>query len=223
MPVRQYGSFQPGTGTGGAGEHWGALSYRFAPEIFTLATELREKHAGSKLTENVTAGDWGVTYDELESNYWRAEQLLGVSGKAGNLRGQKIEGGNIFEAPRQNEYPLPPHKTSHAVALFQKAARESGYHPYPLPAATLSQPYRNPDGIARAGCAYCGFCTRFGCLIGAKAQPTNILLPPRRAYKKTFSLRAGAQVRRVLHRDGTAEGVSYTDAATAKSSSNPPA
>ncbi len=210
VPVRQYGSFQPGTGTGGAGEHWGALSYRFGPEIFTLGSELREKHPGSKVTENVTAQDWGVTYDELESNYWRAEQMMGVSGKAGNLRGQKIEGGNVFEAPRQHEYPLPPHKTSYAAALFQKTAHESGYHPYPLPAATLSQAYRNPDGISRAGCAYCGFCTRFGCMIGAKAQPTNTLLPLLE-HKKNFSLRAGAQVRRIMHRDGKAEGVSYTD------------
>jgi gluconate 2-dehydrogenase alpha chain len=220
VPVRQYGSFQPGTGTGGAGEHWGALSYRFGPEIFSLGSELREKHPGAKATENVTAQDWGVTYDELESNYWRAEQMLGVSGKAGNLRGQKVEGGNVFEASRQHEYPLPPHKTSYAAALFQKTAHDAGYHPYPLPAATLSQAYRNPDGIARAGCAYCGFCTRFGCMIGAKAQPTNTLLPLLE-HKKNFSLRAGAQVRRIMHRDGKAEGVSYTDAATGEEFEQP--
>ncbi len=211
VPVRQYGSFQPGAGTGGAGEHWGALSYRFAPEIFQLGSELKDKYKGSRLTKDVTAQDYGVTYDELESNYYRAEQMLGVSGKAGNLRGQKIEGGNVFEAPRRQEYPLPPHKTSYAASLFRAAAIESGYHPYPLPAATLSQTYKNPDGITRAGCAYCGFCTRFGCMIGAKAQPTNTLLPLLE-HKKNFTLRAGCQVRRVLHRDGMAEGVTYTDA-----------
>ena len=32
--------------------------------------------------------DWGITYDEFENDYWRAEQLMGISGKAGNLRGQ---------------------------------------------------------------------------------------------------------------------------------------
>lgn len=210
VPVRQYGSFQPGTGTGGAGEHWGALSYRFTPETFTLASELREKHAGSKILENVAAQDWGVTYNDLEANYWRSEQMMGVCGKAGNLRGKKIDGGNIFEAPRQNEYPLPPHKISYVTGLYRQAAIESGYHPYPLPSATLSQAYRNPDGISRAGCAYCGFCTRFGCMIGAKAQPTNILLPLLQ-NKKKFSLRAGCQVRRILHRGGDAEGVAYTD------------
>ena len=47
-------------------------------------------------------------------------------------------------------------------------------------------------------------------MIGAKAQPTNTLLPLLE-HKKNFSLRAGAQVRRIMHRDGKAEGVSYTD------------
>jgi gluconate 2-dehydrogenase alpha chain len=28
VPIRQYGSFNPGTGVGGAGEHWGAISPR---------------------------------------------------------------------------------------------------------------------------------------------------------------------------------------------------
>src|SRR5579863_3285628 len=55
VPVRQYGSFQPGTGTGGAGEHWGAISFRFGPEVFRLGTHLREKHGESKLPAHVAA------------------------------------------------------------------------------------------------------------------------------------------------------------------------
>ena len=35
---------------------------------------------------------------------------MGISGKAGNLRGKKIDGGNVFEGPRQQEYPTPPLK-----------------------------------------------------------------------------------------------------------------
>src|ERR1700692_3786604 len=92
VPVRQYGSFHPGTGVGGAGEHWGGTSTRFLPEEFVLATHLREKYGAGKLPENLAVQDWGVTYDELEPYYWRAEQMLGVCGKAGNLRGKQIEG-----------------------------------------------------------------------------------------------------------------------------------
>src|SRR6476646_10454739 len=40
VPIRQYGSFNPGTGVGGAGEHWAGISYRFYPENFTLGTFL---------------------------------------------------------------------------------------------------------------------------------------------------------------------------------------
>ena len=135
---------------------------------------------------------------------------MGIGGKAGNLRGQIVEGGNPFEGPRSHEYPNPPHKTTYLTSLFTKAARELGYHPFPTPAATLSQTYRNPDGVSRSGCAYCGYCQRYGCMIGAKAQPTNTLLPVL-AARRNFSLRTGCWVRRVLHKDGKATGVSYID------------
>jgi gluconate 2-dehydrogenase alpha chain len=210
VPIRQYGSFNPGTGVGGAGEHWGGISYRFYPEAFRLATFLREKY-GARLPENLAVQDWGCTYEDLESYYWRAEQLIGVGGKAGHLQGKKIDGGNVFEGERSHEYPNPPHKMTYATTLFEKAVRELGYHPYPVPTATLSRSYTNPDGIARTGCAYCGYCTRYGCMIGAKAQPTNLLMPVLQK-RKNFTLRTGCSVRRVIHREGKAEGLSYLDA-----------
>ena len=91
--------------------------------------------------------------------------------------GVKIAGGNPFEGPRSHEYPLPPHKSTYVTTLFQKACIDLGHHPYPAPTATASQTYRNPDGVTRSGCLYCGYCTRFGCMVGAKSQPTNTLLP----------------------------------------------
>ena len=100
---------------------------------------------------------------------------------------------------------------TYVPSLFTKAAVDLGYHPYPIPAATLSQTYRNPDGVTRPGCTYCGFCADYDCMIGAKAQPSNTLLPVL-AKKKNFTLRTGCWVRRVIHRNGKAEGVSYIDA-----------
>jgi gluconate 2-dehydrogenase alpha chain len=214
VPIRQYGSFNPGTGVGGAAEHWGGISYRFYPENFRLASVLREKH-GSRLPENLAIQDWGVSYEEIEPYYWRSEQLIGVCGKAGNLQNRKVDGGNVFEGPRSHEYPNPPHKMSYAATLFEKAARDSGYHPYPIPTATLSRNYTNPDGVSRAACAYCGYCTRYGCMIGAKAQPTNVLMPVLQK-QKNFTLRTGCNVRRVVHREGKAEGLRYFDHAGAE-------
>ena len=60
VPIRQYGSFNPGHGVGGAGEHWGRHLLRFYPEHFRLASFLREQH-GNRLAEDLAVEDWGVT------------------------------------------------------------------------------------------------------------------------------------------------------------------
>jgi gluconate 2-dehydrogenase alpha chain len=211
VPVRQYGSFLPGSGVGGAGEHWNGAAWRFLPDQFILRTHLKEKHGAAKLPEDLAVEDWGVTYEELEPYYWRAEQLMGISGKAGNLNGKIVEGGNPFEGPRQHEYPLPPLKHSYLSMRYEEGAKKLGLHPYPQPAANLSAAYKNPDGVSRAGCAYCGYCERFGCMVGAKAQPTNTLMPVLQ-HRKNFELRANSWVRRIVHKDGKATGVQYTAA-----------
>jgi gluconate 2-dehydrogenase alpha chain len=215
LPLRHFASFFPGSGVGGAGEHWNGEFPRMLPDCFALLSNTIEKYGAERLPEDHSIQDWGVTYDELEPYYSCAELLLGISGKAGNLRGKRIEGGNIFEGWRSAEYPNPPIKIPYFSTLFRDAAKALGYHPYPIPAATISQLYTNPDGIVRAGCTYCGFCERFGCMIGAKAQPTNTLLPVIQE-RKNVSIRTGASVRRILHDNtqsgGRARGVSYIDA-----------
>lgn len=198
LPLRQYGSFLPGSGLGGAGEHWNGIFPRFQPDCFELLSRTVEKYGSKRLPEDHSIQDWGITYDDLEPHYTRAELLLGVSGKAGNIGGKRFEGGNIFEGWRSTEYPTPPTKIPYFSTLLRDAAKTLGYHPYPNPAATTSQPYRNPDGVSRPACAYCGFCERFGCMIGAKAQPTNTLLPVIQIHK-TVSIRTGTWVRRIVH------------------------
>ena len=173
-----------------------------------------ERYGAKKLPEDHAVVDWGVTWNEIEPYYTRADKLLGVSGKAGNIRGKLIEGGNPFEGPRSEEYPTPPMKLPYVSSLFEDAAKSLGYHPYPNPAATLSVPYTNPDGVSRPGCAYCGFCDRFGCMIGAKAQPTNTLLPLVREAEERLAaqrlLGAPHRVRQNARRRAT--GVQYIDA-----------
>jgi gluconate 2-dehydrogenase alpha chain len=212
-PIRQLGgggaSFA--TGVGGSGELWSAVVCRFLPEQFTLATHLREKYGRDRLPPDLTVQDWGLTYDELEPYYWRAEQMMGVGGKAGNLRGKLITGGNIFEGPRSHEYVNPPHPMPYFATLFEKAAQDLGYHPYPQPSANLTRPYRNPDGVERPACEYCGHCGFFGCMVGAKATPTTTMLPVLKG-RKNFTLRTNSWVRRVIHQEGKALGVSYIDA-----------
>src|SRR5437773_10832014 len=177
VPVRQHGSFHPGTGTGGAGEHWGGASFRFLPDVFTLRTHLLQKHGVARLPEDLSIQDWAVTYDDLEPRYWKAEQMMGISGKAGNLRGQKIDGGNIFEGLRQQEYPTPPLKHSYASSMFEAPVRSMGYHRYPTPAANSREPYNNPAGTPRGTGQYCGHSQRYRGTGGAKPQPSNLVRP----------------------------------------------
>jgi gluconate 2-dehydrogenase alpha chain len=215
LPIRQFGAFLPGSGVGGTGEHWGAVYPRLQPDCFEMYSKTVARYGAKKLPEEHSIQDWGVTYDEMEPYYTRSEQMAGVTGKAGNLRGKKIEGGNVFEGWRSAEYPNPPSKTPYFSSMFREAAKSLGYHPYPTPAAILSQTYTNPDGITRSACVFCGYCERNGCMIGAKAQPTNTLLPVVQR-QKSVSLRSGCTVRRIVHdaaqANGKARGVNYIDA-----------
>jgi gluconate 2-dehydrogenase alpha chain len=197
LPVRQLGSFLPGTGVGGAGEHWQGWCPRFSPDSFEIRTRTLEKYGAQRLPGDCDIRDWGIKYAELEPYYTRAEYLMGVSGKAGNLKGSLAPGGDPFEGPRSAEFPTPPMKMPQLSEMFRSAAPSLGLHPCPIPAATISTPYTNPDGVYRLGCVYCGFCERFGCMIGAKAQPTNTLMPVISKHKNV-AIRPHCSVRRIL-------------------------
>lgn len=82
---------------------------------------LRRKY-GARLPEGLSVQDWGVSYSELEPYYGRTEQMLGISGKVGNINGQRIAGGNILEGPRSHEFPLPPHPYPYFGRLFEQGA-----------------------------------------------------------------------------------------------------
>ena len=58
--------------------------------------------------------------------------------------------------------------------LFTKTAGDMGYHPFPQPAAILSQPYKDLAGNDRGSCFYCGFCPRYGCEVGAKGVSAGV-------------------------------------------------
>ena len=160
----------------------------------------------------MTVQDWGVTYDELEPYYDKFEYLCGISGKAGNLRGQIQAGGNPFEGPRQRDYPNPPLDMVYGPTLFGKAAEETGHHPFPCPAANMSRPYTNPLGVQLGPCTYCGFCEKFGCGNYSKSSAQTTILPVL-MRKKNFELRTECEVMRVEH-DAAAKratGVVYVD------------
>ncbi len=212
LPVRAWGSFLPASGAGGGGVHWNGQTWRFRPSDFVLKTTIIERYGKNFLAPDLTIEDWGVTYAELEPYYDRFEYLCGISGKAGNLGGKIQPGGNPFEGARSRDYPTPPLTMPYAPALFADAARECGYHPFPQPAANLSQAYTNPLGVTLGACSYCGFCERFGCGNYAKASPQTTVMPILRR-RPNFSLRTECLVLAITHdgKGGKARGVTYTD------------
>jgi gluconate 2-dehydrogenase alpha chain len=213
LPMRQLGSFLPGEGVGGAGVHWNGATWRWLPWDHEPLKLTLARYGRAAIPPNMNLQDWGISYDELEPYYDKFEFLCGISGKAGNLRGEKIAGGNVFEGPRQREYPNPPMIQTQAGALFEKAAKSLGYHPFPQPSANASQPYVNPDGVAYGACHYCGYCERFGCEVNAKASP-HFTVIPLAAKKSNVEMRTNARVLKV-NLDAAknhAESVTYIDA-----------
>ncbi len=167
LPVLNYGN-QAGGGT----VHYGAVSWRFHEDDFRARSQTVERYGAQTIPEESSLVDWPLTYADLEPFYDRAEYELGVSGRAGNLQGRRIDGGNVFEAPRRREYPLPPLLADQSGVLFDAGARKLGCHPFSTPRAILSRPYQG-----RPGCTYCGFCQAFGCHIGAKSSILVTKLP----------------------------------------------
>src|SRR5262249_18675201 len=106
-----------------------------------------ERYGASAIPQDSSLTDWPLSYADLEPFYDRAEYELGVSGKAGNLQGKKIDGGNVFEAQRRREFPLPPLLADQSEVLFDAATGKSGYPRSSPRAAIIWKPYQG-----RAAC-----------------------------------------------------------------------
>jgi len=198
------GGLNNGNQAGGGTVHYGAVSWRFHEDDFRVRSQTVERYGPSAIPEDSSLIDWPLSYADLEPYYDRAEYEIGVSGKAGNLQGRKIDGGNVFEAPRRREYPLPPLLVDQSGANMEEAARKLGYHPFSTPRAILSQAYNG-----RPACSYCGFCQAFGCHIGAKSSILVTKLPEADATGN-FKLITGAMCYRVnSENSGRVTGVAY--------------
>ena len=212
LPMRRFGSFLPGNGVGGAANHWGGHTWRFLPTDPVTRSHLVERYGASMIPEGMTVQDWAMSYAELEPYYDKFERLCGVAGQAGNLRGKKIAGGNVFEGARQNDYPTPPLTQNLSGEMFSKTATELGFNPFPRPTSNCSRPYTNIEGLTLGACQQCGYCDRAGCEANAKAGPHVCVLPVLRADKR-FELRSNAWVSRLTYDKAARKvtGVVYTD------------
>ncbi len=222
LPMRRLGAFLPGEGVGGSGVHWGGLHWRYLPNDFRARSHITERYGAKMIDDGLTIQDWPVSYQELEPYYTHFDKMCAVSGKAGNIGGRKIDGGNIFEGPRSEEYPNRPLHASAAQEMFTAATQGLGYHPFPMPIANSSAPYRNPEGLTIGACQYCGFCNRTGCESNAKAS-ANIAIMPVLRKDPNFTLRTHAFVDRIIYdkQARKARAVIYTDMRTGEEFEQP--
>jgi gluconate 2-dehydrogenase alpha chain len=215
LPARRLAAFMPGDGVGGAGDHWNGFLWRWAEYDPALRSHLEKRYGKKAIPGDMLLQDWGVTYAEMEPYHHQFEQLFGLCGKAGNIKGKIVPGGNPFEAPRRGEYPQKPLETTQAGLIFTAAAEKLGYKPFPSPAADSSGPYTNPDGMKLAECQYCGHCSPFICEARAKGTPSTLLFPLLRR-RGNFELRPMSRVYGIVYDKEAkrATGVRHTDLLT---------
>ncbi len=217
LPYRQLAAFLPGEGVGGAGLHWSGVHFRVAPEDLRLRSAVIERYGEKFIPEGMNLQDYGVTYDELEPFFDKAEKVFGTSGEAYRVQGKIVGDGNVFSPDRSDNFPLPAMKDTFSASVFRDAAKNAGYHPYALPAANASRQYTNTYGCQMGPCNFCGYCSGYDCYLYSKASPNVNILPVLR-QDPGFSLIADAHVLRV-DLDSTktkATGVTYLDTKTRK-------
>jgi choline dehydrogenase-like flavoprotein len=162
---------------------------RFHPQDFFKRTLLGDIAGAS-------VADWPLRYEELEPYYASIEQALGVGGDAAR---------NPFEPPRSNAYPASSIEPDRVGVIFRDAARELGWHPYPIPSVIT-------PAHGRAPCVRCGACSGFVCAYGARWHGRMLIASA--LAQGRLELRTRATVTRVLlDRSGDrACGIEYLDA-----------
>ncbi len=212
IPYRQMAAFKPGEGVGGAGLHWSGCHWRVLPIELQMKTHYTERYGAKFIPEGMTLQDFGVSYEELEPHFDFAEKMMGTSGQAYRVKGQIVGDGNVFDADRSDNFPLPPQKVPYSAHLFMQGAKQVGLHPFAIPSANASQPYTNQYGCQMGPCNFCGFCSGYACYNYSKASPNVNILPALKRVEK-FELRSNCNVLRINLDDTKklATGVTYVN------------
>ena len=202
--ANRVGSHPMMNAVGGTTLHYWAQSWRLNPWDFRVVSETTRRYGSSRIPAGTTVEDWPFGYDELEPYYDRVEREIGISGQAGNVRGDIDSRGNRFEGPRERDFPMPPLRWTAFNDRMADSARSLGWNPFPGPAAVNSQRYGD-----RPGCSYHGFCNKGGCPINAK-NATHITTIPKALDTGNLKVVTRAHVTTLeVGSDGRVTGVNY--------------
>ena len=204
-PTRPRGAMHPMMNAiGGTSIHYWASAWRLKPWDFRTKSETIKRYGAGALPKGSTLEDWPIGYDDLEPYYDVIEHQVGVSGKAGNIKGVLDPAGNVHEGPREREYPMPPLRGTEYTEHMMATAKKMGLNAFHGPSAINSQNYNG-----RPGCVYHGYCSRGGCHISAKNSTAVSTIPAAQKFKN-FTITDLAHVTRVgVDANGRASGVTY--------------
>lgn len=159
--------FQPAFG--GSSNCWSGCTPRFLPADFQMKTLYG------------IANDWPITYDELDSFYMEAEELMSIAGP------------DDTPFPRKKPYPLPPHTFTPIDHILKK---EYGKLYISQPTARASIPVNG-----RGKC--CGSIVCRVCPVNAKFTIENSTM---HVYEDPrVEVQYGAQVLHLIFKQNTAE------------------
>ena len=138
------------------------------------------------------ADDWPIDYDTLDPYFAQNDQMMGVSGLAGDP----------MYPPKQP--PLPPIPMGLVGETVARGYNHLGWHWWPSDSAIISRPYQGRDR-----CLNLGPCMS-GCSQGGKSS-TDITYWPE-ALRAGVELRTRCRVREItVNSDDMADGVIYYD------------
>jgi choline dehydrogenase-like flavoprotein len=139
--------------------------------------------------------DWPIRYAELEPYYTKVDWEVGVSGAPGPN-----------DSFRSKPFPMPPMPINSSGVLLERAAKELGISSQVEPLAVLSQAHNG-----RPGCINCGFCSFFGCEVGAKSSSLASMIPLAEASGNCEIRAECAAFRIETNAQGRADEVLYYD------------
>lgn len=146
------------TAVGGKSIFFGGVSTRLRESDFSMATLFPDVNSdGAKYV------NWPISYTDLEPYYSEAELLYEIHG---NGREDKTE------PPRSIFYKYPPSPYTPLSDKLYNAGINLGLNPFYLPMAIN---YFNPNG--RLECIKTNTCDLFPCMIMAKNEVTQMVLP----------------------------------------------
>jgi len=178
-----------GNCVGGATNFMSGFFHRMKPADFRLGSTFG-------LVAGANLADWPIDYETLEPWYDLVEHRVGVSGKV-------ID--HPHQEPRSSpDFPYPPTAEHSVSGWIDRACKDLGYHPLPVPRAILSRP-----AMGRNACIYTNYCGSYGCSTGAKGSSRAALLD-RAVGTGRCEIRPGCMVSRFLSDSkGRIEAVEY--------------